>query len=121
MSLDHGTTKKLAAVVAVGAEICAGAYLIFMAWLLSSWMLDDDLALRLVDSDWAEIGVKRAAVASGAGLCVAIGSALWQRFVVRRFWPTAPTMRWLPWLIGVSIATAGVAGAIRFVNDKPFV
>ena len=50
------------------AESLMGTYLGFIAFMLSGWMIDDNLAFRLTDNGWAWIAVQRLALWVCVGL-----------------------------------------------------
>ena len=104
--------------VLLAAESLACTYVSFMAYLLSAWMIDDDLAFRLTESGWGWIAVRRVAFWALVGLACGGGIILANRHIL-------PRANRVTLCLGVSAATvilgASVAGAIRFVIEKPFI
>ena len=94
------------------------AYVGLMAYLLSGWMIDDDLAFRLSSSGWAWIAARRVASWALVGLACGGGVVLANRHIIPR---AKRASLWLGACAALVIMAASVAGAVRFVVEKPFV
>ena len=102
-------------------QLIGVAYLTLIAWLTSTWMVDDGWAARAGDADWwmlavtrAGLGVLAAAVAGGSLLVLNHGLARWRLgFAGLRPVPVA-------WMGAGAIGAASVIGAIYFAVERPF-
>jgi hypothetical protein len=102
------------------AEAYIGLHMFAVTWVMSRWPENDDVALSLDDAGWTKSGIQRAAMAAATAVLVLAASALWNRFVVLRCWPGLSWVQWLPWALSVAILTAGILGAIWFVQNRPY-
>ena len=99
------------------AELIACIYVSLIAYLLSAWMIDDDLAFRLTGSGWVWIAVQRVLFWALVGLGYAGGIILANRRMLPR---ASRASYWLGVSAAAVILVGSVAGAIRFVVVKPF-
>jgi hypothetical protein len=112
---------KLLAISLLCVECAVATYLALMAWILSSWMVDDGLAARLTPSGWYLIGAQRfglVALVSTAFTCVAWVAN--RRWLPRAVSSTPRTLGWLAGGLGAAILLAGLVGSVHFVTRKPF-
>ena len=111
--------RGLADSLVVLAEILVAGYVALLAGLMSAWMVDDDRAFRMGDSDWVVLACQR----FGVALIVATAFAVVARLAHRRWVVTSGSPPWLravPVLLGCSIALASAVGSIWVVVHKPF-
>ena len=102
-------------------ETALAVYLAFMAWLLSTWMVDDSQAARMVASDWYLEAVRRLfIVCAVAGAFGSVAFVVNRKWLSRRFPPWARIAERAAILLGFGIAAAGAAGALQFAFKKPF-
>jgi hypothetical protein len=116
------TKKWLIARVSLGiTQLCAVAYVAFVTWLMSVWMVDDHWAAHAHTFDWFAEGLTRLAVGVLTGIMV--GALLW---IVNRF-----LARWnLAWnlvrpgrlgLVGaLLVIVASLVGTIQFIVTRPY-
>jgi len=102
-------------------ECLVATYLAVMAWILSSWVIDDGLAARLTPSGWYLIGAQR------LGVTAVVSTAFtWVAWVANRRWlpravsSTPRTLGWLAGGLGAAILLAGLVGTVQFVTRRPF-
>ena len=104
------------------AESLACAYVGFMAFLMSGWMVDDDLAFRLTGSGWTQLAVQRVGFWALLGLGFGAGIILANRCAMPRAdRSTDRASLWLGLFWAATIMGASVAGAILFIVEKPFI
>ncbi|WP_152049230.1 hypothetical protein [Tautonia marina] len=103
--------------VVLAAESLACIYVGFLAYMLSGWMLDDDLAFRLAPSGWTWIAARRFASWALVGLAFGGGIILANRLLLPR---AKRASLWLGVSAAVLILAASLAGAVRFIVEKPF-
>jgi hypothetical protein len=92
-----------------------------MAYVMSGWMIDDSLAFRLQPEGWTRIAIERAAVWFAIALAFWAGIVFLNRLIMPRLGlnPRRGSF-WLGLTAATCIFLCAVAGAIRFVHDKPF-
>jgi hypothetical protein len=97
------------------------AYLTLVAWLVTSWMVDDGWASRASDADWWALGAQRAGIglfvaALAGGVLLGINHLL-LRWNLGYSWLRPAHVAWLG---GAAIALASVIGAINFIVERPY-
>jgi hypothetical protein len=98
-------------------EALVGAYLGFIAFMMSAWMIDDSLAFRLTERGWTWIAVQRVALWSVVGLACWLIIVGVNRFAMPRVGLKARRSSfWLGLAVALAIVGASIAGAIRFVE-----
>jgi hypothetical protein len=103
------------------AEAFLGAYLAFMAFVLSGWMIDDGVAFRLAESGWVGIATQRVAFWVVAGLASWASIVGANRLLMPFFRLQARRASfWLGFCVAIAIIATSVAGAISFLREKPF-
>jgi hypothetical protein len=110
---------RVAINLVVGVEALAAAFISLIAFLMSGWMVDDDAAFRMTDSDWMLAGCLRFLFWSLVGAvfaCIAM-------FVNRRLGLVGASgfLSRVPVLMACFIALASGMGARMFVIDKPYI
>ena len=113
--------RKTIAVLILASEVSLGAYLAFVVWVFSVWMVDDSQAFRMAPSDWYFEGARR------LGAALAVGTIFGGlTYFANRQW-VAPLLSESSRLatgiavgLGSCVVLSGAAGAIRFVITKPF-
>ena len=115
------TVRTMRALLMV-AESFACAYVGFIAFLMSGWMIDDDLAFRLIGAGWTRIAVQRVAFWALVGLGFGAGVILANRCVMPRAdRGTDRASLWLGLFCAATIVGASVAGVFFFILEKPFI
>jgi hypothetical protein len=102
-------------------EALVGAYLGFVAFITSGWMLKEIVASGLTERGWTWIAVQRVGFWSVVGVAcwaiiVGVNRLLLSRLGLRAGRPSF----WLGFAVALVIVGASIAGAINFVLEKPF-
>lgn len=114
-------STRLRAAVVLAVEVLTAGYVSLLAYVMSTWMVDDTAAARMTELDWYSVAAKRLAFWGVVGVALA-----WGVHQVNRRWVVAPlggTRRqslWAALVLGAGVVLAGALGAIRFVQTKPF-
>ena len=102
-------------------EGLAACYAALMAYLTTGWMIDDSLAFRLEPAGWMRIALGRAVVWLAVALAFWAGIVLLNRWIMPRLGLSARRGAfWLGFGAAMLIVAGAAAGAIRFVQEKPF-
>ncbi|MCA8974829.1 MAG: hypothetical protein KDC98_08905 [Planctomycetes bacterium] len=113
------TTKPISILV-LAAEAAVAAYLMFMAWLLSAWMVDDSVALQMTEADWWLVGARRFGVACVVAIVYAGIVHLTNRRWVAPCFGSSRFVALVPAMLGGAVAAAAAIGAVTFVATKPY-
>jgi hypothetical protein len=104
------------------AEALACAYVGYMAFLMSGWMIDDDVAFRLTSTGWTRIAVERVAFWALVGVGFGAAVIVANRYAVPRAERgTDRASLWLGIFCAATIGCASAVGAILFIVEKPFI
>jgi hypothetical protein len=113
--------RKLVIFTLAGAEVAALVYLATITWLLAGWFLDDAVAARMSENNWYRLAVLRVLASCLAALIA--GSLIYavNRFVaVRIGYESSRLPLRSATAFGLVVALAGIAGAVQFAIEKPF-
>lgn len=113
--------KKPTSILILTVEVAVAVYLAFMAWLLSTWMVDDSAAFRMTETDWWLVGARRLGVA-----CIVAIVYAGILFLVNRRWvapqfQSSRAVALAPVMLGSTVAAAAAVGVMFFVATKPYV
>lgn len=114
--------KKIIPHTVVAIELILTIYLGFIAYIISSWFIDDSVAVTLIDNDWNMIATRRIINFLIIGAIFAISTFFINKHLFSRFAQIKKnkTSIIISTLIFFMIIIPSIIGAIEFATKKPF-
>jgi hypothetical protein len=113
--------RKFLIVLLAACELGALSYLALVTWLISVWFLDDAVAAGMSATDWYREAAGRSFLATLIACLVGLSVYALNRFVARKIgMPTSKVPRMSALAFGGIVLCAGLAGAVQFAIEKPF-
>lgn len=112
---------RIRVLLLLGVECLVSIYLALMAWVLSTWMVDDGLAARMTPGGWYLIAAQRLCAVTAVSAVFTLAAWIVNTRCVHRGVTWSPrTLSWLAGGLGGAIFLAGFVGCVQFVIRKPF-
>lgn len=114
--------KKLLKGILIAANILVALHVSFMAYFISEWFINDDIAFTLTENGWLKIAVSRVIL-----FCIVALVITGILFLINRFSFTnilkdksSKLPLYLALILFSAIVIASVAGGIHFLLTKPY-